>query len=192
MVLDATGHARKLVKFDKKFDPGFQGAYGIIAEVESHPFDLKTMLFMDWRDEHTFHDPAMRAANTKLPTFLYAMPFSPTRVFLEETALVSRPAISFPELKARLEARLKWLGIKVRCVHVWLVTSLDTLALACLCMHHSPPHESTCLHAYHTHVLHAHIPTTRVTCMHACTHVEKACTHAYHTATCMHTYLPHV
>ncbi len=31
LVLDATGHARRLVKFDKKFDPGYQGAYGIIA-----------------------------------------------------------------------------------------------------------------------------------------------------------------
>lgn len=24
-----------------------------MAEVESHPFDLDTMLFMDWRDDHT-------------------------------------------------------------------------------------------------------------------------------------------
>ena len=31
LVLDATGHARKLVQYDKEFDPGFQGAYGIIA-----------------------------------------------------------------------------------------------------------------------------------------------------------------
>ena len=30
-----------------------QGAYGIIVEVESHPFELDTMLFMDWRDDHT-------------------------------------------------------------------------------------------------------------------------------------------
>lgn len=40
-----------------------QGAYGIMAEVESHPFDLDTMLFMDWRDEHTAADAAMREAN---------------------------------------------------------------------------------------------------------------------------------
>ena len=31
LVLDATGHRRQLVKFDQKFDPGYQGAYGIIA-----------------------------------------------------------------------------------------------------------------------------------------------------------------
>ena len=31
LVLDATGHSRKLVEYDKEFNPGFQGAYGIIA-----------------------------------------------------------------------------------------------------------------------------------------------------------------
>lgn len=31
LVLDATGHSRRLVEFDKKFDPGYQGAYGIVA-----------------------------------------------------------------------------------------------------------------------------------------------------------------
>lgn len=30
LVLDATGHARRLVEFDKKFDPGYQGAYGVL------------------------------------------------------------------------------------------------------------------------------------------------------------------
>ena len=35
------------------------------------------------------------------------------QLFLEETSLVARPAIGFDELKARLEARLKWMGIKV-------------------------------------------------------------------------------
>lgn len=115
LVLDATGHARRLVQYDKTFDPGFQGAYGIVAEVESHPFELDTMLFMDWRDDHTHPGglEAMRAANEKLPTFLYAMPFTKNKIFLEETSLVSRPAVDFPDLKQRLDARLKWLGIKV-------------------------------------------------------------------------------
>eukprot|EP00798_Chlamydomonas_sp_ICE-L_P023577 gene23577-9104_t len=71
------------------------------------------MLFMDWRDDHTKGDEKMRAENKALPTFLYAMPFSKTKVFLEETSLVARPAISFSDLKERLDARLKWLGIKV-------------------------------------------------------------------------------
>ena len=47
-----------------------------IAEVESHPFDIDTMLFMDWRDDHLAGLPEMRESNAKLPTFLYAMPFS--------------------------------------------------------------------------------------------------------------------
>ena len=36
-----------------------QGAYGIMAEVESHPFPLDTMLFMDWRDDYTAGDGGM-------------------------------------------------------------------------------------------------------------------------------------
>ena len=44
------------------------------------------------------------------------MPFSPTRIFLEETSLVARPAIAFPELKARLEARMAHLGIRVKSI----------------------------------------------------------------------------
>jgi lycopene beta-cyclase len=35
------------------------------------------------------------------------------QVFLEETSLVARPAVDFPDLKERLDARMKHLGIKV-------------------------------------------------------------------------------
>jgi hypothetical protein len=49
----------------------------------------------------------------KLPTFLYVMPFSKTRIFLEETSLVARPAIQFDTLKERLKVRMAHLGIKV-------------------------------------------------------------------------------
>ena len=45
------------------------------------------------------------------------MPFSPTCVFLEETSLVAKPAVPFPELKRRLDARMKHLGIKITKVH---------------------------------------------------------------------------
>lgn len=31
LVLDATGHSRKLVEYDQPFNPGYQGAYGIMA-----------------------------------------------------------------------------------------------------------------------------------------------------------------
>jgi lycopene cyclase-like protein len=74
MVLDATGHARKLVDFEREFTPGYQAAFGIVCDVESHPFPLDTMLFMDWRDDHL--DDAYKSVNDILPTFLYAMPFS--------------------------------------------------------------------------------------------------------------------
>lgn len=113
-VVDATGHSRRLVKYDQPFNPGYQGAYGITVEVESHPFDTEAMLFMDWRDDHLTPYPEIKARNAALPTFLYAMPFSKTKIFLEETSLVARPIVPFPELKERLRARMEHLGIKVK------------------------------------------------------------------------------
>ncbi|KAK3288595.1 hypothetical protein CYMTET_3931 [Cymbomonas tetramitiformis] len=110
-VLDATGHSRRLVEFDRSFTPGYQAAFGILAEVESHPFPLDEMLFMDWRSDHL--DESGTARNDKLPTFLYAMPFSPTLVFMEETSLVARPALEFDDLKDRMKQRLESLGVKV-------------------------------------------------------------------------------
>lgn len=53
---------------------------------------------------------------SRLPTFLYAMPFSKTRIFLEETSLVARPAIGFEDLKERLRRRMAHLGIRVTAV----------------------------------------------------------------------------
>eukprot|EP00236_Picocystis_salinarum_P000758 CAMPEP_0183829082 /NCGR_PEP_ID=MMETSP0807_2-20130328/3124_1 /TAXON_ID=88271 /ORGANISM="Picocystis salinarum, Strain CCMP1897" /LENGTH=513 /DNA_ID=CAMNT_0026074289 /DNA_START=91 /DNA_END=1632 /DNA_ORIENTATION=+ len=113
IVVDATGHFRKLVEFDAEFNPGYQGAYGILVEVESHPFDINKMLFMDWRDDYAV-DKNIKQRCQDLPTFLYAMPFSETYIFLEETSLVARPAAPFDDLKERLEARMKHLGIKVK------------------------------------------------------------------------------
>ena len=40
-----------------------QAAYGIMVEVESHPFEPDTVLFMDWRDDHFDGHPDMKAAN---------------------------------------------------------------------------------------------------------------------------------
>ena len=105
-VVDASGHNRSLVDFgSQRFDPGYQGAYGIMVDVDSHPFALDTMLFMDWRDEHLAGEPGMRERNRRLPTFLYVMPMGPKRVFLQETSLVARPAVPFEELKVRRRAR---------------------------------------------------------------------------------------
>jgi len=58
----------------------------------------------------------LRSNNEKIPTFLYAMPFSPTRIFLEETSLVARPGVSVEEIQKRMVARLKHLGIQVKSI----------------------------------------------------------------------------
>ena len=117
LVLDATGHAKKFVQFREDYDPGYQGAYGILVDVDEHPFDLNKMLFMDWRDDHLADHPEIKRRNDATPTFLYAMPFSETRIFLEETSLVARPAVPFDDLKERMRARLAHLDIKVNKVH---------------------------------------------------------------------------
>eukprot|EP01018_Ginkgo_biloba_P014804 Gb_24861 [translate_table: standard] len=114
LVLDATGFSRNFVGYKKPYNPGYQMAYGILAEVNGHPFDLDKMVLMDWRDSHLGNEPILRANNEKVPTFLYAMPFSPNRVFLEETSLVGRPGVSMEEIQKRMIARLRHLGIKVK------------------------------------------------------------------------------
>lgn len=108
---DATGHARRLVKFASDFTPGYQAAYGILVEVESHPYPVDEMLFMDWRDEHL--DAAAKERNRSLPSFLYVMPFGPTRIFAEETSLVARPGLDFDDVKLRMKQRFEKQGIKV-------------------------------------------------------------------------------
>ena len=44
-----------------------------------------------------------RLHRRRIPSFLYAMPFSKTHIFLEETSLVAKPAVPYQELKQRLE-----------------------------------------------------------------------------------------
>ncbi|KAL6138022.1 hypothetical protein ACLB2K_063310 [Fragaria x ananassa] len=116
VVLDATGFSRCLVQYDKPYNPGYQVAYGILAEVEEHPFDVDKMVFMDWRDSHLKNSPQLKERNSKIPTFLYAMPFSSNRIFLEETSLVARPGLPMKDIQERMVARLKHLGIKVKSI----------------------------------------------------------------------------
>ena len=47
MVLVVIGFSRCLVQYDKLYNPGYRVAYGILAEVEEHPFDVDKMVFMD-------------------------------------------------------------------------------------------------------------------------------------------------
>ena len=71
------------------------------------------MLFMDWRDSHLDNDMELKQRNSRIPTFLYAMPFSSTKIFLEETSLVARPGLRMDDIQERMAARLKHLGIRV-------------------------------------------------------------------------------
>lgn len=114
LVVDASGFGSKFIEYDKPRNHGYQIAHGILAEVDYHPFDLDKMVLMDWRDSHLRNEPYLRDGNSKLPTFLYAMPFGPNLVFLEETSLVSRPPLSYMEVKKRMVARLRHLGIRVK------------------------------------------------------------------------------
>lgn len=116
LVVDATGFATPFVEYDarSKRDHGYQIAHGILAEVDSHPFHPDRMVLMDWRDEHMGNDPYLRQTNRKTPTFLYAMPIDERLIFLEETSLVSRPMLCYDEIKKRMAARLRHLGIWVR------------------------------------------------------------------------------
>lgn len=116
VVLDATGFSRCLVQYDKPYNPGYQVAYGILAEVEEHPFDVNKMVFMDWRDSHLANNKELMERNSRIPTFLYAMPFSSQRIFLEETSLVARPGLPMKDIQERMVARLSHLGIKVKSI----------------------------------------------------------------------------
>nr|GMD61590.1 neoxanthin synthase, chloroplastic [Ipomoea batatas] len=116
LVVDASGFASSFIEYDKPRNHGYQIAHGILAEVDAHPFDLDKMVLMDWRDSHLGNEPYLRESNSRIPTFLYAMPFGSNLVFLEETSLVSRPFLSYMEVKKRMVARLRHLGIKVRSV----------------------------------------------------------------------------
>ncbi|KAI0529407.1 hypothetical protein KFK09_001956 [Dendrobium nobile] len=114
VVLDATGFSRCLIRYDKPYNPGYQVAYGILAEVEEHPFELDQMVFMDWRDSHLKLRPELKRRNAASPTFLYAMPFSSNRIFLEETSLVARPGLAIEDIQERMVERLRHLGIQIK------------------------------------------------------------------------------
>ena len=78
MVLDATGHARKLVEFERDFTPGYQTAFGIMCETEEpHGFPIDTMLFMDWRDGHLAGERGGGGRRAPCPRTLPAHLFTP-------------------------------------------------------------------------------------------------------------------
>lgn len=116
IVVDCTGHA---LRFTKTVEPSLyikpmeQAAYGIEADVVSHPYQVDQMLLMDFRDEHMHATPTDRAKSKERPTFLYVFPTSCTRAFFEETSVIAPQAVPFDELKDRLYKRLKHDGVVV-------------------------------------------------------------------------------
>ena len=103
MVVDATGVGALL---EPVADPGpvaAQVAFGVELACE-HGFAPDEMLFMDF-------SPLAEDDAGPWPTFLYAMPFGPGRVFVEETVLVARPAPKIETLEARLGQRLERRGL---------------------------------------------------------------------------------
>ncbi|XP_008246122.1 PREDICTED: lycopene epsilon cyclase, chloroplastic-like, partial [Prunus mume] len=87
-----------------------QTAYGVEVEVENNPYDPNLMVFMDYRD---YTKQKVSSLEAEYPTFLYAMPMSPTRFFFEETCLASKEAMPFDLLKKKLLSRLKTMGIRI-------------------------------------------------------------------------------
>ncbi|CAK9177128.1 unnamed protein product [Ilex paraguariensis] len=87
-----------------------QTAYGLEVEVENNPYDPSLMVFMDYRD---YIKQKVQCLETQYPTFLYAMPMSPTQVFFEETCLASMDAMPFDLLKKKLMSRLETMGVRI-------------------------------------------------------------------------------
>lgn len=108
IVIDASGGSSQFITRKHQPQGSFQIAYGQVVHVDSHPFKDGEMSFMDFRE--------VPGIDTGPPTFLYALPLAPNRIFVEETSLVSQPPMEMDELKARLEKRLLALDIRPKAV----------------------------------------------------------------------------
>jgi lycopene beta-cyclase len=132
-LVDCTGHESKLIMKDSTSNvqnvpkPGYQIAYGAIVDVDETnvidttkcgPYDKEAMTLFDYRTDHydTESDNEQRKLYTA-PTFMYVMPLQDNQIFIEETSLVARPAISFQECKDRCYKRMEYLGISVSKIH---------------------------------------------------------------------------
>jgi len=104
LVVDASGATTRFVRRVHRRAPAFQTAYGLTLRASDHGFDPGQMMLMDFR-------PASSDA-TEPPSFLYALPLSGGRLFLEETSLARRPAMRLEVLRSRLQVRLKSLGLE--------------------------------------------------------------------------------
>lgn len=113
LVVDCTGFAKQFVEHDCEFDPGYQVTYGARYRVKDlGPFTLERMVLMDYSEKHLESNPDLVKSNYRFPSFVYVMPLAEDEIFMEETILVSRPGGSSRDLQARLELRMKALGIE--------------------------------------------------------------------------------
>ena len=103
-VVDCSG-ARQVLGRRGPAPTAYQTAYGLEIETDGHPWAVDEVLWMDL------------TGMEQRPSFLYVLPSSPTRVFVEETALAARPELPVPELRERLLQRLARLGVEVLAVH---------------------------------------------------------------------------
>lgn len=116
VVVDATGAGTRLVHRAAQPEPGIQSAIGWTVEADRVPLAPREAVLMDWGREWRDGDAA--------PSFLYAFALPDGRWFLEETALVRRPAVGEDLLERRLGRRIEEMGISVRKVtdreRVWI------------------------------------------------------------------------
>lgn len=106
LVLDASGARSPFITREARTKPeAFQVAYGIIAEFDRQPLGEHTCTLMDWR-----------GPDRGVPSFAYTLPID-GRWLVEETALASRPALSFDELERRLFDRLRADGLVATKIH---------------------------------------------------------------------------
>jgi lycopene cyclase-like protein len=103
VVIDASGAGTPFVRRVHSRPPAFQTAYGLLLQARGHGFDPARMVLMDFRPGSS--------STEEPPSFLYALPLSDGRLFIEETSLARRPAMSMDLLRSRLEARLESLGL---------------------------------------------------------------------------------
>jgi lycopene beta-cyclase len=108
--VDAAGAGSPMLAREGESLDAHQTAYGRVIEVAEHPYAEGEMAFMDFRAE-----PG--ADSRRAPSFLYALPLDDRHLFVEETALVQKPAMPIDELESRLEARLVRMGLHVLAVH---------------------------------------------------------------------------
>lgn len=87
----------------------WQIAWGEKLTVARIPEELAhDFCFMDFRyPDHSASEWRQQ------PSFLYAMPFDDTTLFVEETSLAASPPMSLETLRARLHRRLDWMGVEV-------------------------------------------------------------------------------